>query len=163
MLTKKHLPTEGALGRSAAVSSRNRRTTISASFSGVGLWESDLSSRRSAGGATGASEARPVANERRKKTPPRSSDEVDREPPARRSGLCVVKTRGSSIVRLREETPSSGRRTRDRKISRVGDAISSEANEARVLVIEKSMAEADRTHHAGGTLDRRKAVRGEAR
>jgi len=60
---KKHLSMEGALGRSAAVSSRNRRLPISASFSGVGLWESDLSSRRNAGGATGASEARPMANE----------------------------------------------------------------------------------------------------
>lgn len=63
VLMKKHLSTEGALGRSAAVSSRNRRLPISASFSGVGLWESDLSSRRNAGDATGASEARPMANE----------------------------------------------------------------------------------------------------
>lgn len=63
VLAKKHLPMEVALGRSAVVSSRNRRPTISASFSGVGLWESDLSSRRNAGGATGAAEALPMANE----------------------------------------------------------------------------------------------------
>lgn len=63
VLKKKHLSTEDALGRSAADSSRNRRPTISASSSGVGLRESDLSSRRIAGGATGASEARPMANE----------------------------------------------------------------------------------------------------
>jgi hypothetical protein len=104
-----------------------------------------------------------MANERRKKTPPRSSDDIDREPTARRSGSGVVKTLGSSIVRLREATPSSGRHTRDRT-SRAWETRSRwKRTRHGCSRLKKSMAEADRTHHAGGAAVRRKASRGEAR
>jgi hypothetical protein len=116
-----------------------------------------------AGGATGAPEARPMANERRKKTPPRSSDEIDRKPSGTPKRVWRRETLGSSIVRLREATPSSGRRTRDRT-SRAWETRSRRKRTRHGCSrLKKSMAEADRTHHARGAMGRRKAIQGEAR
>jgi len=90
-------------------------------------------------------------------TPPRSSDEIDRKPPARRSGPGVVKTQGSSIVR-----PTGGNSV---KAGAACGTEKSRKRETRSLRkrtrhgcsrLKQSMAEADRTHHARGAAVHRK-------